>query len=631
METKKKNYLLSIIFTLIIALLTLLIMATNMLKAIDNFNYDFILEKSNDFSDNIVIVAIDDESLNSLGKFSEWNRDNFAKVINKINEYNPAVIGVDVEFFDSSSGDDSLALAIKNSSNIVFASKLETKTRFNEEEGVIEKYVTEQKPIDIFYDELGVDGVGFANTLADKDGYVRNATINATFDGVNYSSFAEQIYKKYAKVMDYDYEEYKANKRYLINYNAKPGVGFDVLSFNSIYNDSYSDMIYKDYFEDKIILIGAYASGLSDDYFAPISHNVKMNGVEIHANILNNMNNNMFINNANKALQFIINILFVMVIIFLITRFNFLYSTITAFSAIIFEFLLGLILYNAKIYYPTVSICIILFIGYVIVVVYNYVRERLEKGAVIKTFKQYMAPQVVEAFMKDNKQSSNLVGERRDVACLFVDIRGFTRMSETLVDPVKVVKILNDYLGMTTKQIFDNDGMLDKFIGDACMAIFNAPFDIDDYEFKAIKAGLGIVKYGAPIAKQVLDEYGITIGFGVGVNCGEAIIGNIGCDFRKDYTGIGDTINTASRLESNAKGGQVIISEETLNRVDKDGNYILKDRLIVEENGYLNLKGKAKPVLTYNVIGIKESTPIEDIKEEKEGENIEENTNDSKD
>ncbi len=626
MQEKKKNYLLSIIFTLVIVLFTILAMSTNMLRAIDNFNYDFVLEKSNDFSDNIVIVAIDDESLNSLGKFSEWDRGYFAKVINKINEFNPSVIGVDVEFFDPSSGDSSLALALKDSNNIVFASKLETKTRFNEEESVIEKYVTEQKPIDVFYNELGSDGIGFANTLADKDGYVRNATINATFDDVSYSSFAEQIYKKYALANDFDYTEYKTNKRYLINYNAKPGAGYDVLSFNSIYNDTYSDVIYKDYFEDKIVLIGAYASGLSDDYFSPISHNIKMNGVEIHANILNNMYNDMFIKNANKALQYILNILFVIVVIFLITRFNFLYSTITALVAIIFEYVLGIILYNANIYYPTVSLCIILFIGYVIVVVYHYVRERMEKGAVLKTFKQYMAPQVVEAFLKDNKQSSNLVGERRDVACLFVDIRGFTRMSETLVDPIKVVKILNDYLGMTTKQIFDNDGMLDKFIGDACMAIFNAPFDIDDYEFKAIKAGLGIVKYGEPIAKQVFEDYGITIGFGVGVNCGEAIIGNIGCDFRKDYTGIGDTINTASRLESNAKGGQVIISEETLNRVDENGNYKLKNRLIVEENGYLNLKGKAKPVLTYNVIGIKENNDeINEVKEE----NNEENTNDS--
>ena len=607
METKKKNYLLSIIFTLIIVLFTILVMATNMLKAIDNFNYDFILEGKNNFCDNVVIVTIDDESMSSIGKYDEWDRSYYAKVINKINEYNPAVIGVDVLFTGTSNeaSDNALIEAAKNSRNIVFGSEMKTVDKLNDDD-TREKEVIISNPFDGLYNAIGSTSVGFVNTSADKDGYVRHATINATYNSGSYSSFAEQIYKKYAEAMDYEYSGYKTNTRYLINYNDKPEYGFDTLSFSSIYNNTYSDVIYKDYFEDKIVLIGAYATGLSDDYYVPISHNVKMNGVEIHANIINNIDNNMFIKDANKAVQYIINILFVIGIIFLITRLNFLYSTITAGVSIIFEFLLGLILYHSRIYYPTIYLCIILFLGYVIIVVYNYVRERMEKGAVLKTFKQYMAPQVVEAFLKDNKQSSNLVGERRDVACLFVDIRGFTRMSETLVDPVKVVKILNDYLGMTTKQIFDNDGMLDKFIGDACMAIFNAPFDIEDYEFKAIKAGLGIVKNGAPIAKQVFDDYGITIGFGVGVNCGEAIIGNIGCDFRKDYTGIGDTINTASRLESNAKGGQVIISEETLNRVDEAGNYKLKDRLIVEENGYLTLKGKAKPVLTYNVIGIKE-------------------------
>ena len=527
----------------------------------------------------------------------------------------------------NTTSDNALIEAAKNSKNIVFGCEMKVEDKLNDDD-TYEKHVTISKPFDGLYEVVGENGIGFVNTSADKDGYVRHATINATYSDISYSSFAEQIYKKYAETNDYNYGGYKTNTKYLINYNAKPELGFDTLSFSSIYNNSYSETIYRDYFEDKIVLIGAYATGLQDDYYTPISHNVKMNGVEIHANIINNIDNDMFIKDANKAVQFIINIIFVCAIIFLITRLNFLYSSIVAGASIIFEFLLGLILYNCKVYYPTIALCIILFLGYIIVVVYNYVREKLEKGAVLKTFKQYMAPQVVEAFLKDNKQSSNLVGERRDVACLFVDIRGFTRMSETLVDPIKVVKILNDYLGMTTKQIFDNDGMLDKFIGDACMAIFNAPFDIEDYEYKAIKAGLGIVKNGSEIAKKVFDEYGITIGFGVGVNCGEAIIGNIGCDFRKDYTGIGDTINTASRLESNAKGGQVIISEETLNRVDENGNYKLKNRLIVEENGYLNLKGKAKPVLTYNVIGIKED--IKENNEVKEDKLDGEVTNDSK-
>ena len=610
MEKLSKKSLTSVLFAVIIALFMILVTSTNMLKGLDNLTYDFLYEKENTFSDDIVIVGIDAESLSTIGEYSSWDkRRYYAEVINNINEYNPAVIGVDVLFTGTSyeASDQMLVDAVKNKNNVVLA----TEVGYVDEvvDGVHEKVVKIDKPYDALYEAAGDNNLGFVNTTADKDGILRRATINATLNDVSYSSFGEQIYKKYAEYNDYDYSGYKTNKKYLINYNGKPEEGYDVISFSRVLNKEGLD---EEMFKDKIVLIGFYATGNAynkdnpDEYYTTISHDTNMFGVEIHANIINNIYNDMFINEANKVVQIIINAIIALCVIYIISRFSFLWSSITAGASIIFEFLLGLILYSKGVFYPTTSVILVIFIGYIVIVVYNYVRERLEKGAVIKTFKQYMAPQVVEAFMKDNKQSSNLIGERRDVACLFVDIRGFTRMSETLVDPVKVVKILNDYLGMTTKQIFDNDGMLDKFIGDACMAIFNAPFDIDDYEFKAIKAGLGIVKYGEPIAKQVFDDYGITIGFGVGVNCGEAIIGNIGCDFRKDYTGIGDTINTASRLESNAKGGQVIISEETLNRVDKDGKYILKDRLIVEENGYLNLKGKAKPVLTFNVIGIKE-------------------------
>ena len=615
MEKLNKKRLTSVLFAVIIALFMVLVMSTKMLKGVDNFTYDYIYEKENSYNDDIIIVGIDEKSLNELGVYNTWTRDYYAKVINTINTDSPAVIGLDVlftgktneKFIDADLIDKSLVDAAKNSNNIVFGSEIKFVDNVDDLE--YKKVMAVDKPFDDLYQAIGDDSLGYTNTIADYDSVVRHITLNLTYDDVNYSSFSEQIYKKYCEYNDIDFNQYETGKSYLINYNGKPNDGYDAISFSDVYNKTGE--YYPGIFDDRIVLIGWYASGNAynggaDSFYTPISHKVEMNGVEIHANIINNMQNGMFIKDANKGIQYLINILIVLVVIYIIARFSFIYASISAAVSIIFEGVLGLVLYNNQTFYPTTSIALIIFIGYIVIVVYNYVRERLEKGAVIKTFKQYMAPQVVEAFMKDNKQSSNLIGERRDVACLFVDIRGFTRMSETLVDPVKVVKILNDYLGMTTKQIFDNDGMLDKFIGDACMAIFNAPFDIEDYEFKAIKAGLGIVKYGEPIAKQVFDDYGITIGFGVGVNCGEAIIGNIGCDFRKDYTGIGDTINTASRLESNAKGGQVIISEETLNRVDKDGKYILKDRLIVEENGYLNLKGKAKPVLTFNVIGIKE-------------------------
>ena len=169
-------------------------------------------------------------------------------------------------------------------------------------------------------------------------------------------------------------------------------------------------------------------------------------------------------------------------------------------------------------------------------------------------------------------------------------------MSEGL-DPETVVGILNEYFAVITDAIFKNEGTLDKFIGDAAMAVYNSPFDLDDYEMRAIRSAIDIAKNSEVLRNKLLERYGRTINFGIGINCGPATIGNIGCDFRMDFTAIGDTVNTASRLESNAKAGQILISEEMYERV--------KDRVEAEDVGELSLKGKAKAIHTYNVLAIK--------------------------
>ena len=189
-----------------------------------------------------------------------------------------------------------------------------------------------------------------------------------------------------------------------------------------------------------------------------------------------------------------------------------------------------------------------------------------------------------------------LGGENRDIAVLFVDIRGFTTMSEVL-EPEQVVEILNSYLALTTEAIFKNKGTLDKFVGDATMAVFNSPFDLDDYEFRAVCAAWDIVQGGIALEGELMERFGRSVGFGVGVNCGPAVVGNIGCDFRMDFTAIGDTVNTAARLEANAKKRQVLISDVLYERV--------KDRVEVEEVGAIPLKGKSNEVFVYAVTGIK--------------------------
>lgn len=202
-----------------------------------------------------------------------------------------------------------------------------------------------------------------------------------------------------------------------------------------------------------------------------------------------------------------------------------------------------------------------------------------------------------------------LGGENRNIAVLFVDIRGFTPMSEAL-EPEQVVDILNSYLNLTTNSIFANGGTLDKFIGDATMAVFNAPFDLDDHVFRAVKTAWDIVQGGNEIESKYMEKYGRSVGFGVGVNCGNAVVGNIGCEFRMDYTAIGDTVNTAARLEANAKRGQVLISESVYEQV--------KDRIEAEPIGEIPLKGKSKGVFVYSLVKILTDTD-KDTNTDKEG------------
>ena len=142
---------------------------------------------------------------------------------------------------------------------------------------------------------------------------------------------------------------------------------------------------------------------------------------------------------------------------------------------------------------------------------------------------------------------------------LFVDVRGFTTMSEAL-EPPQVVEILNRYLTLIADCILNHHGTLDKFVGDAAMAFWGAPLPQDDYVMLACRAAMDMVKGSEALSQELLARYGRTVSFGVGVHVGPAVVGNIGSPKRMDYTAIGDTVNTSARLEANAPGGTVYIS-----------------------------------------------------------------------
>ena len=202
-----------------------------------------------------------------------------------------------------------------------------------------------------------------------------------------------------------------------------------------------------------------------------------------------------------------------------------------------------------------------------------------------KQFEHYLDPRQVKR-LQDNPELLKLGGEKRYATFLFTDVRGFTSLSEKL-EPGEVTEIMNKALTVQVECIQRNSGMLDKFIGDAAMAIFNAPLDLENHEELAVKTAIEIQEAIKELNKELPHE--ITIG--VGVNTGEAVIANVGSDTRFDYSAIGDAVNTAARLESATKeaGADILIGENTAQSV----SYKLKSLKAIK------VKGKAKALKIY--------------------------------
>lgn len=265
-----------------------------------------------------------------------------------------------------------------------------------------------------------------------------------------------------------------------------------------------------------------------------------------------------------------------------------------AIAVLVIHFQLAYFLRN-RYYLPIFPLWLYALLAIIMGLLIGYYREKENISHLQKALEAYVEPDVVEQILEDTSFDIKLGGEKRDIAVLFVDIRGFTSLSEIL-PPEEIVSILNEYLEMVARAVMKYEGNVDKFIGDAAMAIYNAPKDLDDYVLKAVYTAWDIVKGASKLREDCLEKYGKEVSFGIGVHCGPAIVGNIGCECRMDYTAIGDTVNTASRLEANAKAGQILISREVYE--------IVKKYVKVEPIGKLALKGKVQEIETYQVTGV---------------------------
>ena len=333
--------------------------------------------------------------------------------------------------------------------------------------------------------------------------------------------------------------------------------------------------------------------------YAAAMNRRSMPGVMIHAAAINTLTKDIALHQVGAATTFVL----VAAATLVLAWGFFLLAPVTGaavgLAVMGVEIVASVVALHAQIVTPTFSLLLAVVLTYTLVYAYRFVIEDREKRWVQHAFRHYLAPSLVDQLM-ENPDALKLGGERRWMSVMFTDIAGFTTISESLKDtPEKLVELMNRYLTLMSEVIAGHDGYVDKFIGDAVMAVWGAPLDVEAAERKAVDAALDCQAALVAFNRDVVVNYlpAGRLGTRIGVATGFAIAGNMGSAQRLNYTLTGDMVNLAARLEGANKeyGTSIMISELTAQAV---GNaYVLRrlDRLIV--------KGKTEPIVVFEVLG----------------------------
>lgn len=503
--------------------------------------------------DSIVIVKIDDESIVKIGRWP-WDRDVFAELIEKTKEAD--VIGVDVSFFEKSENDLLLNKSLMDSQNVILASEINF--------GSVYKPIFQTK-------------TGYVNLQTDRDGITRSVDSRLSEELIPFSFL---IYQE-AWGGDKELE----SKKYLIGFADSPG-SFKSYSAYDVLRENYS-------FQDKIVLIGATAPNLHDTFFVPTSNGIAMSGVEIHANIIQNLILGDFIKKQKGFSIFIISILFGAVGLFIISKLKGYYLIPVILFSIIGYILVGVYLftkdYAIDFFFAPFSLLLFTGIGIGI----NYLEEKKHNRFISDAFEKYVSKELLQELIS-KRHGLSLGGTKREISIFFSDIRGFTSISEKM-NPEELVSFINEYLTAMTKIILEHKGTVDKFIGDAVMAFWNAPLDEKKHAYLSCKSAVAQINVLNELKKRWADRKLPEINIGCGINTGEAVIGNMGSEQRFDYTAIGDSVNLASRLEGLTKqyGVSIIVSENTYKKV--------KNKFVFRKLDKVKVKGKKIPIFIYEL------------------------------
>ena len=592
--------------------------------------------------DDIVIVDIDGRSISELGKFQQWPRSYYPRIIDFMNAGGAAAVGLDIIFDKDTREPESDKLFIESIRN---AGNVFNSIYFEREDSVSWRYRMALEPSGFEWsrfsyvfpeevssqfreeDRIGNEfiellnaghAVGHVNFQGDVDGVVRKIHLFTNFNDHSYPSFA---FKMYLDLMGVDSIKIDLGN-YVNLYSAGSFVkqipvddqgnmlityfgGFQTYRYISFY-DVLQQRLPKEYFQNKVILVGTSLPGLYDLRNAPF--NPAFPGVEIHANILYTLMSGKFVTQLSTLESFI-----------LLAGIGILIGVITVFLSplwsIVIIILVGAIhtfvAYNFFIenlyWIPIVAPILTLLVTFSGVYLYRYVTEERGKKFIKETFSHFVTKSVVDELLA-NPEKIKLGGEKKECTVFFSDVVGFTTIAEQLT-PEALVRLLNEYLTEMTNIVFKYDGMLDKYEGDAVMAVFGAPIAQGNHAYNACATALEMQEQLVKLRELWGKQGRPQLHARCGLNTGPMVVGNMGSETRFDYTVMGDSVNLGARLEPANKqyGTRIMIGEQT---------YLLaKDQIVARELDLLRVKGKTEPVRVYELIGLTEKGVNEKTKQ----------------
>jgi adenylate cyclase len=348
-------------------------------------------------------------------------------------------------------------------------------------------------------------------------------------------------------------------------------------------------------FKDKIVLIGATATGLGDYFWTPLG---RMNGVEIHANAINMILDESFLKTASRPATVVSMVILALVCAYVTWRWK-LSKALLACAVLLVGCVVGAVtlfdrglLVNA--FYPPVTV-----LGTVLAVnTYNVADERKQQGKVRKTFGRYVSPTVAEKILDSMEEGQlHLGGQEQEVTIMFADVRGYTGLSRKM-EPSKLITLLNSYLTAIIEAVIENEGIVNKFAGDNIMAVWNAPETCDGHAARAVKAALAAQEALAEVWEHQPDMPRME--FGIGINTGIAVVGNMGSEDRLEYSVIGDTVNYASRITDAAPANKIWIGAATFDYVKNQVETTQMENVLV--------KGGKLPFNVFEVATLKKDT-----------------------